>query len=144
MSSALSYLHLPFSCAWKRQSVMRSNRCPRKGADMPNPACGRIEATCRVKPGRNGSLESKHTRQDEELGSWMERMTNRNRSAIHPALMSTGTHVCLRVLHGERFFLFFARTFRYWLLFRNGGQLSEADVPSTLLLHDDRPKRPDG
>lgn len=73
---------------------------------MPNPACGRTEATCRVKPGRNGSLESKHTRQDEEPGIRMERMTNRNRSVTHPALMSTGTHVCLRVLHGGRSFSF--------------------------------------
>jgi len=71
---------------------------------MPNPACDRTEATCRVKPGRNGSLESKHTRQDEEPGIRMERMTNRNRSVTHPALMRTGTHVCSRVLHGERFF----------------------------------------
>jgi hypothetical protein len=70
---------------------------------MPNPACDRIEAACRVKPGRNGSLESKHTRQDEEPGIWMERMTNRNRSVTHPALIGTGTYVCLRVLHGGRF-----------------------------------------
>jgi hypothetical protein len=80
------------------------NHYLRKGADMPNPARDRTEATCRVKPGRNGSLESKHTRQDEEPGIRMERMTKRNRSVTHPALMRAGTHVCLRVLHGGRLF----------------------------------------
>jgi len=72
---------------------------------MPNPACDRTEATCRVKPGRNGSPESKHTRRDGEPGIWKERMTNRNRSVTHPALMCAGTHVCSRVLHGGRPFV---------------------------------------
>ena len=68
---------------------------------MPNPACDGIEAIRRVKPGWKGSPEPKHTRQDGALGKWMERMTNRNRSVTHPALMRTEAHVCLRVSHGE-------------------------------------------
>jgi len=85
---------------------MRDNRSSRMGAKMPNPARGRIEATFRVKPGWTGSPEPKHARQDGALCIWMERMTNRNRSVNRPALIGTGTHVCLRVLHGGRLFSF--------------------------------------
>ncbi len=80
---------------------MRTFRSPWKGAEMPNPACGGTEANRCVKPGWIGSPEPKHTRQDGALGNWMDRMTNRNQSVTHPALIGTGTHVCLRVSHGE-------------------------------------------
>ena len=80
---------------------MRIFRSPWKGAEMPNQACGGTEAGRRVKPGRIGSPEPKHTRQDGALGKWMDRMTNRNQSVTHPALMYAETHVCLRVSHGE-------------------------------------------
>ena len=81
---------------------MRYKRYPWNGTDMPNPACGRIEATYGVKPGRKGSPESKHTRQDGALGNWMGRMTNRNQPVTPPALNKTGVHVCLRTSHSGK------------------------------------------
>lgn len=81
---------------------MRQVRYPWKSTGMPNPACGGTEVTRRAKPGWKGSPEPKHTRQDGALGKWMGRMTNRNRPVTHPALIGTGTHVCLRVPHGGR------------------------------------------
>ena len=67
---------------------------------MPNPACGRTEVACGAKPGRKGSPEPKHTRQEGALGIWMGRMTNRNQPETHPARMRAGTHVCSRVSRG--------------------------------------------
>ncbi len=65
---------------------------------MPNPACNRIEADYCVKPGWKGSPESEYTRQDGELGNWVERMTNRNQSVKHPAFNNNESPTCVNGL----------------------------------------------